>query len=228
MAKIDSGGIKLRHIALKICSALIVFSAMSACTTTSTPAKQPVVSVEQYFKDAEAAMAAGKPDQALVVLDKASSAHPTRKEPWVRAAQINFDAGNYGSAIVKAQEALQRDPGDLQSNSILAVAGLRVSTKALADLRQGQALKGGVRTDAESLAKILRETLGESVLVPVAGTATSGSSVSSGVVIVDTPPPPRPVAKPRVNNAAKPTKPAPKAPDSPDNANSDPFGALRK
>jgi hypothetical protein len=210
----------------KIVGVLIASMAISACATK--PVAEPVASIDKYLKDADTALAAGQKDQALVLLDKASSAYPTRKEPWARSAQINFDAGNYGLAILKAQEAVQRDPVDLQSNSILAVGGLRVSTKALTDLRQGQALKGGVRTDAESLAKILRETLGETVLVPTAGS----SATSSNSVVIDSQPASvsrsgvRPA--PKNNTAAKPAKPATKPADSTDNSNADPFSTLRK
>jgi hypothetical protein len=205
-------------LTFKICCIALLMSSLWGCATK--PVEVPTVSIEQYLKDADSAVVAGQTDRALVLLDKASSSHPTRKEPWARGAQINFDAGNYGPAIVKAQEALQRDPSDLQSNSILAVSGLRVSTKALSDLRQGQALKGGVRTDAESLAKVLRETLGENVLVPVTG-------VPQGSSVVEVVPQPRPVVKPR-SAAPKTAKPATKPADGSDGGSADPFSALRK
>jgi septal ring factor EnvC (AmiA/AmiB activator) len=45
---------------------------------------------------------------------------------------------------------------------------LRVSAQSLTDLKNDIELKGNARTDAASLAKVMRETLGEDVLVPPA------------------------------------------------------------
>jgi hypothetical protein len=61
---------------------------------------------------------------------------------------------------------LQRDSTDRSAKSIHAVAGLRVAAQSLADLRNDVELKGNARSDAASLAKVMRETLGEEVLVP--------------------------------------------------------------
>jgi hypothetical protein len=79
---------------------------------------------------------------------------------------MHFDSTNYGEAIVDALEALERDPDDTLANSIVAVSGLRVTSKALADLSQKNNLTGNVRTEAQDLAKLLRTSLNEDVLVP--------------------------------------------------------------
>jgi len=115
---------------------------------------------------ADAAVAAGKPDQAYTLLKGASLAFPTDKTPWVRMAQMRFDANDYGEAIVHAHEALERDPDDLLANSIAAVSGLRVTSKALGDLTRKNKLNGDVKSEAQDLAKLLRTSLGEEVLVP--------------------------------------------------------------
>ena len=73
---------------------------------------------------------------------------------------------NYGEAIVAADEVLQRDPADRVAKSVRAVSGLRVATESIADLRNDEDMKGSARADAVSLAKVMRETLGEDVLVP--------------------------------------------------------------
>ena len=49
---------------------------------------------------------------------------------------------------------------------IVAVSGLRVTSKALSDLSQKNNLTGNVRTEAQDLAKLLRTSLNEDVLVP--------------------------------------------------------------
>jgi hypothetical protein len=43
-------------------------------------------------------------------------------------AQTRYEAGQYGEAIVNAQEVLVRDPNDTLANSIIAISGLRLST----------------------------------------------------------------------------------------------------
>jgi hypothetical protein len=61
---------------------------------------------------------------------------------------------------------LQRDQSDRQAKSVLAVAGLRVATQSLGELRQDASLAGDAKTDAQALAKELRDTLGEATLFP--------------------------------------------------------------
>ena len=68
-------------------------------------------------------------------------------------------------AETDAQEVLQRDVNDLTAQSILAVSGLRVSAEALAHLRKVNEVKGSTRNEAESVAKLIREALGEPILV---------------------------------------------------------------
>jgi hypothetical protein len=125
-------------------------------------------------------------------------------------AQMRFDAGNYGEAIVDALEALERDPDDTLANSIVAVSGLRVSSKALADLTQKNNLSGTVRSEAEDLAKLLRSALGENVLVPPGTTR----AIVRGA----------PRARPAAAAAAPAPAPAPRQSAA---ASSDPFGALK-
>jgi predicted Zn-dependent protease len=163
------------------------------------------------MSEADTAVMAGKADTAYAILKNASSAFPTDKTPWQRMAQMRFDAGNYGEAIVNAQEALERDPSDTLSNSIAAVAGLRVSTKALADLSEKNNLSGNVRNEAEDLAKLLRSALGTDALVSPGSTR---ALVKNG--------PKKPAARPEpAREQAAPPRPAAAA------ANSDPFGALK-
>jgi antitoxin (DNA-binding transcriptional repressor) of toxin-antitoxin stability system len=113
--------------------------------------------------------AQGQNDKAYALLKSAGATFPTDKTPWVRMAQMRFDSTDYGQAIVDALEALERDPDDTLANSIVAVSGLRVTSKALADLSQKNNLSGNVRTEAQELAKLLRSSLGEEVLVANGG-----------------------------------------------------------
>lgn len=110
----------------------------------------------------------GNQEEAVRILGDLAKRNPDRKEPWVRMAKVHFDAENYSQAIVSSEEALQRDNTDREAKSIRAVAGLRVASQSLTDLRNDVELKGNARSDAAGLAKVMRETLGEDVLVPPA------------------------------------------------------------
>ena len=186
-----------RLIPAVACAALL-----AACGTTGSGAGSAVkpATVAAAVAEADAAVAAGQRDKAYAVLKTASLAFPTDKTPLVRMAQMRFDAGDYGEAITHAQDALERDPDDLLANSIAAVSGLRVTSKALADLTRKNKLNGDVKSEAQDLAKLLRSSLGEEVLVPTK---------------------PKPVPKPPKPPAS--TTPSRTAASS----SNDPFGALK-
>jgi len=142
---------------------------LAGCANTQTkpnPEDEAKNTLESGVAQANTAQAEGKTDEAVSVLKVVASRFPADKTPWVRIAQIRFDAGDYSDAIVNAQEALKRDPADKVANSIVTVSGLRLATKSLGDLRSQNALNGSVKTEAQDLTKILRESLGENTLVP--------------------------------------------------------------
>ncbi|MCB4359507.1 tetratricopeptide repeat protein [Quatrionicoccus australiensis] len=124
--------------------------------------------MEQSDLKVDSLLAKGNQEEAIGVLADVAKKNPTRKEPWLRMAKAYFDAENYGQAIVASDEVLQRDSTDRTAKSILAVSGLRVATRSLTELRADAELRGNARSDAVSLAKALRETLQEDVLVPSA------------------------------------------------------------
>ncbi len=114
---------------------------------------------------ADVAFKANQPEKAYAILKEVTASSPTDKASWLRMAQAQFDGAYYGEAIVNALEVLKRDTKDQVAKSIIVVSGLRLSTKTLADLRTQNEISGSLRTEAQDLAKILRENLGESVLV---------------------------------------------------------------
>lgn len=114
---------------------------------------------------ADVAFKTNQPEKAYAILKEVTVNNPTDKAPWLRMAQAQFDGANYGEAIVNSLEVLKRDAKDQVAKSIIVVSGLRLSTKTLADLRTQNAISGSLRTEAQDLAKILRENLGESALV---------------------------------------------------------------
>lgn len=152
-----------RLIPSLVCAAALTACASSGQGSGTAPKAQPLAAA---MTEADAAVLAGQSDKAYAILKGAASANPTEKTPWLRMAQMRFDSNNYGEAIVNALEALERDPDDTLANSIVAVSGLRVSSKALSDLTEKNNLSGTVRSEAQDLARLLRTALGEQELVP--------------------------------------------------------------
>ena len=147
---------------------------LSGCATDGEVVRveaPKAATLKTALADANGALAAGQADKAQTLLRSAATSYPADKAPWLQLAQIKFDRASYGEAITNAQEALKRDPTDKLANSIAAVSGLRVSTRALADLSKQNNLSGSLRTEAQELAKLLRSTLGEDVLVPTVAPA---------------------------------------------------------
>lgn len=147
-----------------------LLSALAACSSmqkqdTESAQKAVREKVDARVSAADEALKQGQSQQAFEQLDQAIKIDPSAKQPWVRKAQIHFEARQYGHAINDAQEVLQRDVNDLTAQSILAVSGLRVSAEALAHLRKVNEVKGSTRNEAESVAKLIREALGEPILV---------------------------------------------------------------
>ncbi|WP_229217375.1 hypothetical protein [Massilia forsythiae] len=190
----------------KIIGAILCGALLGACASTTPSAvaqKKGGPSMQELLAQAAQANGAGQKEQAVTLWKQAAAANPADKAPWSGIAQARFDAGRYGDAIVSAQEVLVRDPSDRLANSIIAISGLRLSTRALADLSRQNNLSGSIRTESQDLAKLLRESLGEQVLIPPPA-ATSAASAKA--------PPP----KARKGKAK-----------SDEGSSADPFGALK-
>ena len=186
---------------------------LSACATDGESVrgdKLQASTLEHALAEADTALASGQSDKAQRILKSAATSYPADKTPWLHMAQIKFDRASYGEAIMNALEALQRDPNDKLGNSIVAVSGLRLSTKALADLSQQNNLSGSLRSEAQDLARLLRTSLGEDVLVPTSNSA--GRKAAPAVVVGK-------------KTAVVPATPQPKA--SNQSNSSDPFGGLK-
>lgn len=201
----------------------------SGCATTGAGPDLGKNSVEALLKDADSELAAGQQEKAISVLSYAAKEHPTNAMPWMKMANIWFEKGNYPSAILAANEVLQRDAGNQEAKSLLVVAGLRVAAGAVTELRPTGSVNAATRVEAENLTNSLRGALGEKVLVP-AGDGKSGNSASrtkprSAAA-------PRPVTAPAtapasgvstaINPIASTVKPA-----VPSTASPDPFKSLK-
>ncbi|KUY72763.1 MULTISPECIES: tetratricopeptide repeat protein [Burkholderia] len=195
-----------------------------ACGVIAGCASQPPAPTAEVFNkslaDADAVAKSGDQDKALGLYQQLAKSDPTREEPWSRIAQIQFAQNHYGQAIVAAQEALQRDATDRQAKSVLAVAGLRIATQSLGELRQDASLAGDAKSDAQALAKQLRDTLGESALFPPEQRATKARTARRVIHR------PKAGAAPATEAAAAATT-APTPAAAPQKGGADPFSALR-
>ena len=153
----------------------------------------------------------GTKASAISLYEEAAKLYPSSKMPWIRIAQIQYESLNYGEAIVAAQQAVARDGKDKVAQSILSVSGLRVSSKALADLSRQNEVDGSVKLEAQNLARLIRESLGERVLVPTNPTESART----------TPSPAR--TPPAKAGAAGP----PKAAEAPEKRSGNPFDVLK-
>lgn len=195
----------VRHcVSIRAAIVLALILGMAAPATAARK-RQTGPNYEQLMLSAEAEVGAGRLETALANFNSAAMADPTRKEPWVRSAQLQFDAGNYGRAIVAAEEVLKRDPNDLVADSVLTVGGLRVASASLVRL-QG---RGAIASDtARREAEQLRATM----------VATMGTEFVTGERAATPKPKPRSAAKPRARTPVAPlaapaaaTAPAPRA-----------------
>lgn len=195
-----------------------VILSLSACATLGDMPEAAGFSdvFEVTGKTVDRLLGEEKRDEAVAALQTVTSRFPLHAEPWVRLASLHFDAGNYGHAIVSADEALQRDPASQLAKSIRAVSGLRVATSSLVDLRAEAPLSGSTRADATRLAIVLRGTLGEEVLVPEAAPAPKRVSRRASAAAAGRA---APVARERgVSGSAPSSAPA---------VNGDPFSVLK-
>lgn len=143
--------------------AMVLVAMLAACNTIG--GTRPDSSFTDLMDRAEAEVGAGRVESAVVGFNNAARADPLRKEPWVRIAQLHFDAGNYGRAIVAAEEVLQRDAGDPVADSVLTVAGLRIAAQSLQRLQGNGAIASeSARAEAGRLADAMRSTMGEDIL----------------------------------------------------------------
>ncbi len=142
-----------------------LFLVLTGCTMQS---KGPAPTFEHLMFKADERIQAQNYEAGRKLISEAAAMEPTRKEPWLRQAELEFEAENYGAAILASQEVLQRDAVNTRADSILTVSGLRVAMQSLSRLRDEKDVNGPVHQEAQKLAAKLRETLGAKALLPKA------------------------------------------------------------
>lgn len=144
---------------------------LGACASTKAPPPPPPAAptMASLLGQADSEIKAGQPELAIATLKVATKTYPTDKTAWLRIAQVSFDCHEYGDAITHAKKVRELDPDDILAQSLLAVSGLRVTSKALADLKpRNKVMSGDVRAEAQNLAAILRTSIGGEI-IPVPG-----------------------------------------------------------
>lgn len=197
---------------------------LMACATHSGPSlpEQTGADLQSHIEQAQAARQSGDLPKAAALLQDAAKSNPTSKQPWVKLAQMQFEASNYSAAIVAAEEALQREATDATALSVLSVSGLRIAANSLQQLRKASAVSGSTRVEAEALAHTIRESLGEDVLVPGVP-ATKASGVTGSVASATN-------SRARASSANRAAAVSARAPDRPSTATAggrNPFNVLQ-
>ncbi len=148
-----------KHFLLSLSCAAV----LAGCAAPKA-APPPPPTMASMLERADAAVKLGNNEDAVAVLKSAARIYPADKTAWLRIAQVSFDCQEYGEAITHAKKVLERDPDDIVAHSLVAVSGLRVSSKALADLTVKKRVTGDVREAAQDLAKILRTSIGGEII----------------------------------------------------------------
>lgn len=152
---------KTKQLLLSLACAAVI--AACAAPTPAPPPAPPAMAT--LLQQADSAIKAGQIDAAAATLKVAAKTYPTNKTPWLRIAQLSFDCHEYGEAITHAKKVLELDGADVVAQSLMAVSGLRVSSKALADLTMSNKfMSGDVRAEAQNLAFILRTSIGGEII----------------------------------------------------------------
>ena len=173
----------MRSHPLLTLSACVCLLAGCATDTVAPAAPAAPPTLARLVSDADTASAAGQYDKAYALLKSGTLAYPADKTPWLRMAQLRYDRGQYSDAIGSAVEVLRRDPDDKQANGLVALSGLRLSTKALADLTRKNNVSAPLRTEARDLARLLRANLGDEVAAAPPGAPAKGGRASAAKAV---------------------------------------------
>jgi hypothetical protein len=201
-----------------ICALIACVAFLSACgTTNGVTGAVGQHTLESLTKEADAELAKGQREKGVALLNQAAKENPTSMVPWLKMANVWFEAGNYPSSILAANEVLQRDAGNQEAKSLLVVSGLRVAAGAVTGLRSASSFNSGARIEAENLTNSLRTVLGETVLVPAPAEPRSMAAPART----------KSASPPRSNSAPVPKAVKAAGPGSPEAGGADPFKSLK-
>jgi tetratricopeptide (TPR) repeat protein len=217
------------YTVILVCVAMLT----AGCATTGeNPSIRSINDSDQLLLQAREALSSGAKLRAQKLLEDATKTNPADKKPWLKLAQLQFEQGNYAQAVTAGQEVLARDTRDQEAHSIVLVSSLRIAAKSLAEMSQLNQLSGDARTEAKKVAAILRENLGEEVLVPEIKADKDKKDVEdlkAAEAKKNTRSARKNRASPRVNkeSSAQPIVTSAPSTNSSGGGRSDPFGSLR-
>lgn len=99
-------------------------------------------------------------------IQRTTCSSPEDDSTHIRWARKSFELGDYGQAIVFADDALKRAPDNIDALSIMAVSALRVSKYAMDSLQPVLPRRLGKVSESKAIAELLRAVVGEQKLVP--------------------------------------------------------------
>lgn len=105
---------------------------LAGCATVGPPA---AVGYEDHMVAASAAEAAGSPRDAVLAYREAIAADPAAKAPWLEIARIEAGQQRPVEALAAAQEALRRDPADVDASALYLDVVLQLAAEGIARLR---------------------------------------------------------------------------------------------
>lgn len=148
-----------KRLRIKPIFAILSLSLLVGCATAPKNVPPPFDSI---MSQAEAKVSASDTEGAIKTFEEAARVDPTRKEPWVRIAQLQFDRGNYARAIIAAEETLQRAPDDLVADGVMTVSGFRLANYSLMRLqKRGIFTSTTARQEAKTLAAAMQSILND-------------------------------------------------------------------
>jgi len=137
---------------------LLIALASTGAVACGIALKRPAqATAEESTRTAETSQASTGRSTTLPLPDENSAAGPQLKEHWARIAQLRFDEGRYASAMVAAEQVLERAPGDVEAEALMTLAGMRIANASVARLQSGNgAVSERARTEMTLLADALR------------------------------------------------------------------------
>ena len=131
------GAHPLRRARLAVLSVAIAMAACASKPQAPVPAPK-VEGLPELMHRAATAQASGDREKARELYRSAAKAEPTSKAPWLKLAEGYFESGDYGNAVLAAQEVIHRDASD-------SVAAGRCASRQTENERQHDEAVAGKR-----------------------------------------------------------------------------------
>lgn len=112
---------------------------------------------DEIINGADVVRSQGMVDDAARLYRQAAKEVPTYAAPWVRMAEMYYEAGEHLKAYQSATEALSRDPANKAAEKVKVLSSLQLANNALAKSANSAALTPDAKADAERLTGQMHE-----------------------------------------------------------------------